>query len=65
MAALTSNELARTTSRLGVLRLGAGRLAFIPEFLEDFKRYEWERATSPEPGAPPNSVSPVWTRERD
>lgn len=67
MAALTSNEAIGTTARLGVLRLGASRLAAIPDAnnLKSGGRYAWERVDSgTKRGDPPGSVEDSWTTGR-
>lgn len=67
MASLTSNEAIGTTARLGVLRLGAGRLSAIPDAnnLKAGGRYAWERKDSgTKYGDPPGSVESGWSTTR-
>lgn len=64
---ITSNEVVGTTARLGVLRLGASRLAAIPDAnnLKAGGRYAWERKDSGvKRGDPPGSVESGWTTGR-
>ena len=63
MAALTSNEAIGTPARLGVLRLGAGRLGAIPRASQITSGgiYAWARVDSGvKHGDPPGSVTDAW-----
>lgn len=67
---LTSNEPVGTTARLGVLRLGAGRLAAIPRAsqLTTTGTYAWTRSDGlggdTNDGQPPLAVNGGWTTVR-
>lgn len=68
--ALTSNEPIGTTVRLGVLRLGAGRLAAAPRAsqLTATGTYAWTRSDgaggSVNDGRPPGAATGGWTTVR-
>lgn len=70
MAALTSNEPIGTTARLGVLRLGAGRLGAIPRSsnLTGTGTYAWVRSdgtgSAVNDGRPPGAETGGWTTTR-
>lgn len=71
MAAITSNEPIGTTSRLGVLRLGAGRLAAIcrsGQLRTGTGIYAWLRSDGNNgdvnDGQPPTAVNGGWTTVR-
>lgn len=70
MPALQSNEPIGTTARLGVLRLGAGRLGAIPRSsqLKSLGRYAWTRSDgvggAVNDGRPPTAVVSGWTTVR-
>lgn len=70
MAALTSNEPIGTTARLGVLRLGAGRLATAPRAsqLKALGLYAWTRSDGvggdTNDGQPPNAEQAGFTTVR-
>ena len=66
MAALSSNETIGTPARLGVLRLGAGRLGAIPRAsqLDSVGNYAWTRRDTDDgarEGEPPGSAQDSWT----
>lgn len=69
--ALTSNEPIGTTARLGVLRLGAGRLGAIPRTTQlkpGTGLYAWVRSDGAGPalndGRPPGAQTGGWTTGR-
>lgn len=68
--ALTSNEPIGTTARLGVLRLGAGRLGAIPRAsnLTATGTYAWVRSdgsgSQVNDGRPPGAATGTWTTVR-
>lgn len=68
MAALSSNEAIGTTARLGLLRLGAGRLGAVvdgPNLKPSSGLYAWTRVDSGvKRGDPPGSVEDSWTTVR-
>ncbi len=70
MPALVSNEPIGTTARLGVLRLGASRLAAIPRAsqLKAGGIYAWVRSDGPggdtNDGQPPLAEQDSWTTGR-
>lgn len=68
---LTSNEPVGTTARLGVLRLGAGRLSAIPrasQLKPGTGIYAWVRSDGPggdvNDGQPPLAEQGGWTTVR-
>lgn len=66
MPALSSNETIGTTARLGVLRLGAGRLGATPRAsqLDSAGLYAWTRRDTSDnrrEGDPPTSEQNSWT----
>lgn len=70
MAALQSSEPIGTTARLGVMRLGAGRLGALPRSsqLTSIGTYSWGRSDGMggdvNDGQPPTAVNGGWTTVR-
>jgi hypothetical protein len=70
MAAIQSNEPIGTTARLGVLRLGAGRLGALPRSsqLTSLGNYSWVRSDGAggavNDGRPPSASTGGWTTVR-
>jgi hypothetical protein len=70
MASLVENEPIGTTARLGVLRLGAGRLGALPPSsqLTSLGTYAWHRSDGmggdTNDGQHPSAVSGGWTTSR-